>query len=263
MQGARIPRPGLELSAASLPGLPSLLAVAPRRFRFVAPRYRPHPNELIAHTGALGFRVEARGADRFPAIEYDGAPGFRGLDPKADDVSPSALVANGRDHSSDLEPRRQLKKQISWLHLTPEADQPSLAPIGPRHLLESQASWPPACARQNPATSHCPAIRRRRIGFAGPIGIAPDLAGVPFALGRPWACKLKAATQLTTVLVAARSIAPPDHGVAAMAGLAAVDLPPGGYVLSVILGRRTQGWPRPHINWEASDALAGLLVGFP
>jgi len=48
-----------------------------------------------------------------------------------------------------------------------------------------------------------------------------------------------------------------------MAGLAAVDLPPGGYVLSVILGRHTQGWPRPHINWEASDALAGLLVGFP
>lgn len=85
-----------------------LLAVAPRGFRLVAPRYRPHSHEPIAHTGALGFRVEARRADRFPAIEYDRAPGIRGLDSKADNVSPSALVANWRDHSPDLEPRRQL-----------------------------------------------------------------------------------------------------------------------------------------------------------
>ena len=53
---------------------------------------------MIAHAGALGLGIEARGTDRFPAIEHDGSPGFLGLNLEAHDIAPSALVTDGRDH---------------------------------------------------------------------------------------------------------------------------------------------------------------------
>ena len=53
---------------------------------------------MVAHARALGLGIEARGADRFPAIEHYGSPGFLGLNLEAHDIAPPALVTDGRDH---------------------------------------------------------------------------------------------------------------------------------------------------------------------
>src|SRR5262245_37277215 len=82
--------------------LAPLPAISPRRLGHVAPRCRLDAGKMVAHARALGFGVEARGADRFPAIEHDGSPGFLGLNLEAHDIAPPALVTDGRDHAPDL-----------------------------------------------------------------------------------------------------------------------------------------------------------------
>src|SRR5262245_65378031 len=82
--------------------LAPLPAISPRRLGHVAPRFCLDASKTVAHACALGLGIEARGADRFPAIEHDSSPGFLGLNLEAHDIAPPALVTDGCDHAPDL-----------------------------------------------------------------------------------------------------------------------------------------------------------------
>jgi hypothetical protein len=64
--------------------LTGLSGVASGRFGSIAPRYRAHADEPIAHASAFGFGIEAGGTDRPPAVQHDRAPGVLGLDLETD-----------------------------------------------------------------------------------------------------------------------------------------------------------------------------------
>jgi hypothetical protein len=78
--------------------LTGLSGVASGRFGSIAPRYRAHADEPIAHASAFGFGIEAGGTDRPPAVQHDRAPGVLGLDLETDHVASPAFITNGRDH---------------------------------------------------------------------------------------------------------------------------------------------------------------------
>jgi hypothetical protein len=85
-------------------GLTGLSDVASGRLRPIAPRYRAHAGELVAHAGTFGFGVEARGADRPPTVQHDRTPGVLGLDLETDHTAPPAFVTNGSDHPPSKAP---------------------------------------------------------------------------------------------------------------------------------------------------------------
>jgi len=58
---------------------------------------------MKVYTGALGLAIEAVGADVAPAILHDQAPSPFGLHLVAHQITPAALLAEGRCHPPDLE----------------------------------------------------------------------------------------------------------------------------------------------------------------
>jgi hypothetical protein len=86
--------------------LTGLSGVASGRFGSIAPRYRAHADEPIAHASAFGFGIEAGGTDRPPAVQHDRAPGVLGLDLETDHIASPAFITNGRDHPPGVKRRR-------------------------------------------------------------------------------------------------------------------------------------------------------------
>jgi hypothetical protein len=95
--------------------LTGLSGVASGRFGSIAPRYRAHADEPIAHVSAFGFGIEAGGTDRPPTVQHDRAPGVLGLDLETDHIASPAFITNRRDHPPGVKRRRR----------TPQTDPPA------------------------------------------------------------------------------------------------------------------------------------------